>query len=165
MVDKKRKEIIMAEKLVIYDSVFGNTEKVAQAIGDALGDVPVKKVDKVDDQDLSGLKILIVGSPTRGFQPTPAIKNFLKGLAPNKLQNVKSAAFDTRIPKDQTDSGFLKFMINIFGYADKKIEKLLTKAGAEIGLESTGFGVTGTEGPLVEGELERAKTWVLKING
>jgi hypothetical protein len=45
-------------------------------------------------------------------------------------------------------------MINIFGYADKKIEKLLTKAGAEIGLESTGFGVTGIEGPLVGGELE-----------
>ena len=54
-------------------------------------------------------------------------------------------------------------MINIFGYADKKIEKRLAKAGAVIGLESTGFGVTGTEGPLAEGELERAKTWSGKI--
>lgn len=155
----------MTEKLVIYDSVFGNTEKVAQAIGEALGDIPVKKVSEVNDQDLSGLKILIVGSPTRAFQPTPAIKNFLKDLAPNELQDVKSAAFDTRIPKDQTDSGFLKFMINIFGYADKKIEKQLTKAGAVIGLESTGFGVTGTEGPLAEGELERAKNWARNITG
>lgn len=153
----------MTEKLVIYDSVFGNTEKIAQAIGETLGDVPVKKVDQVNDQDLSDLSILIVGSPTRAFQPTPAIKNFLKGLAPDKLKNVKSGAFDTRIPKDQTDSGFLKFMINIFGYADKKIEKRLAKAGAVIGLESTGFGVTGTEGPLAEGELERAKTWSGKI--
>jgi flavodoxin len=163
MVDKKRKEIIMAEKLVIYDSVFGNTEKVAQAIGEALGDAPVKKVDRVTDQDLSDLKILFVGSPTRAFQATPAIKNYLKGLRSNALKNVKAAAFDTRIPKDQTDSGFLKFMISLFGYADKKIEKQLTKAGAEIKLESTGFGVTGTEGPLVEGELTRAKTWATRI--
>ena len=158
------KELKMAEKLVIYDSVFGNTEKVAQTIGAALGDAPVRKVDQVSDQDLADLQILFVGSPTRAFQPTPAIKNFLKELPSNALQNVKAAAFDTRIPKDKTDSGFLKFMINLFGYADKKIEKLLEKAGAEIKLESTGFAVTGTEGPLAEGELERAKTWAAGIS-
>ena len=153
----------MTEKLVIYDSVFGNTEKIAVAIGEALGDVPVKKVDQVNEQDLSDLRVLFVGSPTRAFQPTPGIKNFLKGLDSNALIDVKAAAFDTRIPKDKTDSGFLKLMINLFGYADKKIEKRLEKAGADIKLESAGFGVTGTEGPLEEGELERAKTWAVEI--
>ena len=153
----------MAEKMVIYDSVFGNTEKVAQAIGEALGDAAVKKVDQVSDQDLTDLKFLFVGSPTRAFQPTPAIKSFLKGFPSNALEDVNAAAFDTRIPKDQTESGFLKFMINLFGYADKKIEKQMENAGATIKLESDGFGVTGTEGPLAEGEIERAKAWAKRI--
>lgn len=153
----------MTEKLVIYDSVFGNTANVAETIGEALGDAPVKKVDEVTPEDLQDLKVLFVGSPTRAFNPTPAIKNYLKGLAPEGLKGVKTAAFDTRIPKDQTDSGFLKFMINLFGYADKKIEKQLEKAGAEISLASAGFGVTGTEGPLAEGELERAEAWAREI--
>lgn len=153
----------MSEKLVIYDSFFGNTEKIAQAIGEALGNVPVKKVDQVKQEDLQNLQILFVGSPTRAFQPSPAVKAFLKGLKQKVLKDVKAAAFDTRIPKDQTTSGFLKFMISLFGYADKKIETLLVKAGAKLAVESNGFGVTGTEGPLVEGELERARNWAKKI--
>ena len=153
----------MAEKLVIYDSVFGNTEKVAQAIGEALGNAAVKKVTDVDQTDLENLKILFVGSPTRAFSPTPAIMSFLKGMDKNTLLGVKAAVFDTRISMDQTDSKFLKFMIKLFGYADKKIEKALTKTGANLALESNGFGVTGTEGPLSEGELERAQTWAKRI--
>lgn len=153
----------LAKKLVVYDSVFGNTERIALAIGEVLGDVPVKRVNQVSDKDLNDLRILFVGSPTRAFQPTPAIKTFLKKLESDGLRNVSSAAFDTRIPKDKTDSGFLKIMINLFGYADKKIEKQLEKAGADLPLESAGFAVTGTEGPLAEGELDRAKAWALEI--
>ncbi|MDW7755875.1 MAG: hypothetical protein SCH68_11995 [Brevefilum sp.] len=129
----------MSEKLVIFDSVFGNTAQVAKAIGEALGDVPVKKVDEVTREDLQGLSILLVGSPTRAFNPTPAIKDYLKSLGADALKGVKAAAFDKRIPKDKTDSGFLKFMVNIFGYADKKIEKQLVKTGATIGIESRAF--------------------------
>jgi len=153
----------MTEKLVIYDSVFGNTEKVANAIGEALGDAPVKQVTKVTQDDLQDLKILFVGSPTRAFRPTPETTKFLKDLGQNALSGVKAAAFDTRIPKDKTDSGFLRFMINLFGYADKKIEKGLKNAGATLALDSAGFGVSGTEGPLYEGELDRAKSWAKDI--
>ena len=153
----------MTEKLVIYDSVFGNTEKVANAIGEAIGNAPVKQVTNVTQDDLQDLKILFVGSPTRAFRPTPAITKFLKDLDRNALSGVKAAAFDTRIPKDKTDSGFLRFMINLFGYADKKIEKGLKNAGATLALDSAGFGVSDTEGPLYEGELDRAKSWAEDI--
>ena len=153
----------MTEKLVIYDSVFGNTATVAEAIGEALGDTPVKKVSDVSPEDLRDLKILFVGSPTRAFRPTPAITNFLKNLDSTALTGVNAAAFDTRIPIEQADSGFLRFMIKLFGYADKKIEKGLTKAGADIALESQGFAVEGTEGPLSENELVRAKEWASEI--
>ena len=153
----------MAERLVIFDSVFGNTAKVADAIGEALGEAAVKQVTNVTPEDLQGLKILFVGSPTRGFRPTPDIMKFLKNLEENALAGVKAAAFDTRIPIEEAESGFLRFMIKLFGYADKKIEKALVKAGAEIALESEGFGVKGTEGPLGENELVRAKEWASKI--
>ncbi len=154
----------MAEKLVIYDSVFGNTEKISEAIGEALGpETIVKKVSEVSSDDIQDLKILFVGSPTRAFRPTPAITNYLKSLPGDSLTGVKSAAFDTRIPIDQTDSGFLKFMIKLFGYADVKIEKGLKSAGATIALPRDGFGVSGTEGPLSEGELERAQEWAKAI--
>ena len=152
----------MAEKLVIYDSYFGNTEEIAQAIAAAIGG-QAKKVNAVNEEDLAGLKVLFTGSPTRAFRPTPDILTFIKELGPETLRGVKAAAFDTRIPKDKTDSGILKFMINLFGYADKKIAKHLEKAGATLALESEGFGVEGTEGPLMKGELERAKAWAEKI--
>mgnify|MGYP001056375578 CR=1 FL=1 len=153
----------MAEKLVIYDSVFGNTAKVAEAIGESIGNAPVKHVPDVSQDDLKDLKFLFVGSPTRAFRPTPAIMKFLKDLDRGALSGVKAAAFDTRIPKDKTDSGFLRFMINLFGYADKKIEKGLKNAGATLAVDSAGFGVSDTEGPLYEGELERAKSWAKDI--
>ena len=152
----------MSEKLVLYDSVFGNTAKIAEAIGEAL-DAQVIKVDEAANKNLENVNILIVGSPARGFRPTPAILSFLKGVGPHALSGVKAAAFDTRIPVDQTNSGFLKMMIRLFGYADKKIAQALTKAGAELALESTGFGVSGTEGPLLEDELARAQDWARQI--
>jgi flavodoxin len=152
----------MAEKLVVYDSYFGNTEKVSQAIAEAIGG-DAKKVNAVSEEDLKGLKVLFVGSPTRAFRPTPAILTFIKDLDPASMRGVKAAAFDTRIPEDQTDSGFLRLMISLFGYADKKIAKRLEKQGPTLALQSEGFGVTDTEGPLAEGEIERAKTWAKQM--
>lgn len=152
----------MTEKLVVYDSYFGNTEKVAQGIAEAI-DGQAKKVSAVTEEDLADLKVLFVGSPTRAFRPTPAILTFIKELNPASMRGVKAAAFDTRIPKDKTDSGFLRFMISLFGYADKKIAKRLEDKGTTLALQSEGFGVSDTEGPLLEGELERAKAWAKQI--
>ena len=56
---------------IIYDSVYGNTEKIAQAIGDGLtGDVKVVRVGDVDPSELKPCDLLIVGSPVHGGRPT-----------------------------------------------------------------------------------------------
>ncbi len=68
--------------LVIYDSVFGNTEKIALAVGEAAG-AQVVKVGALQDGALAGVELLLVGSPTRGFRPTEGIQKFLKGLPKN----------------------------------------------------------------------------------
>ena len=152
----------MTGNLVVYDSYFGNTEKIAQEIAEAIGG-QAKKVNAVTEEDLTGLKVLFVGSPTRAFRPTPAILTFINGLDSAQMRGVKAAAFDTRIPEEQADSGFLRLLISLFGYADKKIAKKLQNKGVTLDLESEGFGVSDTEGPLLEGELERAKAWAKQI--
>jgi flavodoxin len=77
------------EALVVYDSFFGNTERIAQSIGNALGlpeDVGVLRVVDVKPEQLAGSKLLIVGPPTRAFSPSPGIKKFLKSIPRNGLR-------------------------------------------------------------------------------
>jgi len=148
--------------MVIYDSVFGNTEKVAQAIGAALeaqAEVKVLKVGDVPPEFWTGLDALIVGSPTRAFSPTPATKKLLSGIPRQGLKGVKVAAFDTRVDVATVDSGFLSFMVRLFGYAAEPLAARLRKKGGQEALPPAGFIVGGTEGPLGEGELERAAIW------
>jgi flavodoxin len=140
--------------LIVYDSQFGNTEKVAQAIAAALGkkgDSRLLKADMVKAGDLEGLDALIVGSPVHAWGPTAKTKSFLKGLEPDVLSGVKAAAFDTG------------FKSRLAGSATKKIEKQLKKAGCSIAVPGEKFIVTGNEGPLADGELDRATSWAKDI--
>jgi flavodoxin I len=153
--------------MVVYDSGFGNTEKIAQAIGQGLGspeDVEIVRVDDVKPEQLTGITLLIVGSPTQKFSPTGATTNFLKGIPPNGLQGVKVAAFDTRFPVSEIERvRVLAFFVKIFGYAAEPIAGRLEKKGGELVIPPEGFFVEGTEGPLQEGELERAADWAKQI--
>jgi flavodoxin len=153
--------------LVIYDSVFGNTEKVAQAIGEALegqAEVSVLKVGDVPPEFWTSLDALIVGSPTRAFSATPATKKLLSGISRQGLQGVRVAAFDTRMDVDKAP-GILKALVKLFGYAAEPLAATLRKKGGQEALPPAGFVVGGTEGPLGEGELERAASWAGQILG
>jgi len=154
--------------MVVYDSVFGNTEQIAQAIGNALGSpeyVEILQVGNVKQEQLKGLELLIVGSPTRGFKPTPAISSLLKCIPKNGLEGAKVAAFDTRFTVDKIESSvfILSILVKIFGYAAKPIADRLQKKGGELIIPPEGFFVEGKEGPLKEGELERAADWAKQI--
>jgi flavodoxin len=153
--------------MVAYDSVYGNTGKIAQAIGEALGsseDVELVQVGKVKPEQLAGLTLLIVGSPTQRFRPTGATTNFLKGIPGNGLEGVKVAAFDTRFTESEINRvRILAFFVGIFGYAAKPTADRLEKKGGELIVPPEGFFVGGVEGPLLEGELERAAEWAKQI--
>ena len=152
--------------LVVYDSVFGNTEKVAQAMGQALSamaETQTLRVGDVKADHLSSLDALLVGSPTRAFSPTPAIRKWLRGLPANSLQGARVAAFDTRADIEQVDSAILTLMAGIFGYAAKPIGNKLVRKGGELATAPEGFAVEGTEGPLRDGELERAAEWAKQV--
>jgi hypothetical protein len=64
---------------------------------------------------------------------------------------------------EQHPSKMLRFMAHRFGIAASKIQKqLIAKGGEELG-EPAWFLVDGMEGPLHEGELDRAKEWAKKL--
>jgi flavodoxin I len=153
--------------MVVYDSMYGNTEKVAEAIGKALGpqeDVEIVQVGEVKPEQLAGATLLVVGSPTQRFSPTGAITQFLKGIPKNGLEGIKVAAFDTRFTVSEIEKiGILAFFVRIFGYAAKPIADRLGQKGGELAVPPEGFYVGGTEGPLLEGELERAADWAKEI--
>ena len=57
---------------IIYDSVYGNTDKIAKAIGGAItGEVKVLRVIELNPSELETINLFIVGSPTQGGRPSP----------------------------------------------------------------------------------------------
>jgi flavodoxin len=136
---------------VIYDSLHGNTEKIARAIGSGIGeDVPVLPAGGVTPADLEQYDLLIVGAPTHGGRPKEALRNLLNDIPASIMVGKRVAAFDTRVS--------IKW-VRIFGYAAPRIARKLKKMGVTLVGEPEGFFVSDTEGPLLEGELERAAEW------
>jgi flavodoxin len=141
--------------LVIYDSLYGNTEKIAQAIGGALGaEAKVVKAGQTNAAEIASYDLLIVGAPTQGGRPMPAVKSFLDNIPADALKNKKAAAFDTRVKSK---------WVKIFGWAATRIADVLKGKGVNLVAPPEGFFVTATKGPLVDGELERAAAWAKDI--
>lgn len=137
--------------LIVYDSVHGNTEKIARAIAEAItpsNEVKVLRAGEANPSELEFIDLLIVGSPTHGGRPTPAVQDFLNKVP--KLQGVNVAAFDTRSQSK---------VAKVFGNAAGRIASNLERKGGTRIVSPEGFLVTGTKGPLKDGELERAAAW------
>jgi flavodoxin len=145
--------------LIVYDSLFGNTRQIAQAVAEACTGHEVQVIQAKDAQavQLSGQDFLFVGSPTHGGRPSEETKKFLDRIPPASIKDLKAATFDTGIPVEG-QGRFTRWILRIFGYAAKRIAKPLQARGARIvGMET--FFVLEKEGPLREGELGRAKQW------
>jgi len=139
--------------LIVYDSVYGNTEKIARAIAEAItpsGEVKVLGVGEANPSELASIDLLIVGSPTHAGRPTPAVQDLLNKVPKLSLQGINVAAFDTRITTK---------LVRVFGYAAGRIANNLKRKGGTLIASPVGFFVTGNKGPLKEGELERAAGW------
>lgn len=152
--------------LIIYDSVFGNTEQIARAIANALmpkNDVNLMRVSSVQPEQLEGVELLIVGSPTRKFAATLEISNFIKSISTHGLKGVQVAAFDTRISLNDIKPSAFRFLVKLGGYAAGPIAKRLMNKGGKMVIPPEGFFVNGTEGPLKAGEFERAAEWAQQI--
>ena len=154
---------MLLKALVVYDSMYGNTEKIALSIGGAItGDVRVIHVNEANPPELESVSLLIVGSPTQGFRPTKPVQTLIKNLAGETLKDITVAAFDTRFAESDVGTA-LRLLIKMGGYAAPHIAKELKKKGVNLTVPPEGFIVKGKEGPLKEGELERAAAWAKGI--
>lgn len=141
--------------LVVYDSLYGNTEKIAKAIGGAIdNDIPVLPAAQVNPDEIKSLDLFIVGAPTHGGRASEPMQEFLNRLPTGSLNNIKVAAFDTRMTTR---------LLKIFGYAAGRIANSLKNKGGNLIITPEGFFVTSSKGPLKEGELERAANWAKEI--
>ncbi len=138
--------------LVVYDSLYGNTEKIAQAITQTLqefGAARLKPVDQVTVSELQDIDLLVLGCPTQGWHPTPAMLAFLTSNTAMLLNGLDIACFDTRFHLPH----FLT------GSAAHSMVGQLHKLGGLVISPPESFFVESKQGPLEEGELMRADGW------
>jgi flavodoxin len=160
--------------LVVYESMFGNTEMVARHVADGLAIRPDVDVEVVDVGHApttvgSDVDLLVVGGPTHAFglsrastrhealdqagtTATPVDVGLREWLGEVQFAGRPSAAaFDTRVK-----------VRGMPGSAARAAVKRLRRLGADT-TAATSFWVTGTPGPLVDGELERAREWAASL--
>jgi flavodoxin len=133
----------MAKATVVFYSMFGNTEKVAKALGVGLQgggvEVDVVNVESVKLDELTDSDLLCVGSPVHGWNASKPVKEFLERLRSVKgLGSKKAFAFDTKMKS------------RLAGSAGGKIERKLEDIGFTIARQSESAIVEGREGPLEE---------------
>ena len=146
----------MKNAIVIYDSVYGNTEKVARALAEGLeksGSVKVTLSRTIDTDvaKLSEYDIALVGAPTHAWNASEPMHKFLDKIGESVLKGKKAFAFDTKMKSRLAGSGA------------KHIEERLTKLGAEIVKERMSGIVKGREGPLEEGTENKFTSIGLEI--
>lgn len=147
--------------LIVYSSQFGNTEKIAQAIAEGCkgkSETKIISVDQATNKDLQSVSLLIVGSPTQGGRATMSIQEFIKKIPDGALVSMRVTAFDTRF-QGKNHNIALRLLMKIIDYAAPRIAMVLEKKGGKLAAHPEGFFVLDKEGPLVEGELERATAW------
>lgn len=141
----------MKRVAVIYDSKFGNNDKLAQALKKGMIKsglaVDVLKVGDFETSALTEYDLICVGGPTHIARISNPVKFFLSDLESLDLRGRKGFCFGTRM-----DSRMNIFNIN--GSANK-IEGRLKKKGVHMLMPAVNVLVEGREGPLVSGSEKR----------
>lgn len=158
------------EALVVYESMYGNTERIAQAVAEGLATrmrAEVVEVGSAPARVGEDVRLLVVGGPTHAFSMSRAstrqsaaqqatgplvsrgdgVREWLAALRTSSA-GLGSAAFDTRIAKPRMP-----------GSAARGVARRLRRLGIKVAAPAESFYVTGSQGPLVDGEVERARRW------
>lgn len=151
--------------LVVYDSAYGNTAKVAEAIGDSLksfGNVTSAPIGDITAKDLLHQDFLFIGSPTQGGRPTKPTIQFIAELPKEVIDTAKLAVFDTRFEITEQKKA-LQLLMKVIGYAAPKMAASLKQKGCTVVSTPQGFIVADKEGPIRDGEIDRATQWARKV--
>jgi len=155
------------QALVIYESMFGNTKAIAEAIADGIGTTHAVSVDEAATEVPADVGLVVVGAPTHAFgmsrESTRAdahkrgadeATSVARGLR-EWVQDVSVvgdtvfATFDTRVQR----AGPLS------GSAARKAARRLRRRGLRVLGRPQSFFVTDVSGPLSDGQLDAARRW------
>lgn len=138
--------------IVLYDTTFGNTQRVAEAIADALkegghevGLYHIREAKKLDAADYD---FVVIGSPTKMNTMSFAMRGFLGKFKGEGWRGKPFFAFDTEMV-DVIEKGG--------DSAGEKIQKELEESGMTPLVPVFKAGVAGIKGPLVAGSVDKAK--------
>ena len=143
--------------IIVYFSKFGNTQAICTAIAETLasaGSVRLVSLDQLTRSDMQESDLLVMGSPTHRMNLPEAVRPVFKKLPRRALRGMHVAAFDTSYKM----SAFLEHFT-----AAKKLAQKLHKLGGVRVVPPETFYVIEREGPLYDGEIERARTWAGSI--
>jgi flavodoxin len=145
--------------LVVYFSKFGNTREVAETIAETLqgaGPARVISSEQLSASDLADADLVVMGSPTHRMNLPEAVRPVFDALPRRVLRDKRVAAFDTSYKMSRWLAHFT---------AARKLARKLRKLGGKQVVPPETFHVMEREGPLYDGELERAKGWAESIRG
>jgi menaquinone-dependent protoporphyrinogen IX oxidase len=149
--------------IIVYDTSYGNTQKIAEVIAQALKEsgtetdlFNVKDVKKLNAKDYD---FLVLGSPTKFGTMSFAIRFFLGKVKSEEWMNKPFAAFDTENPENIEKAAAQK---KDWSAAEKIAEKLRDKK-MNLLLPVLKISVLGQKGPLVEGEIDRTKNFAKEL--
>ena len=147
----------MAKAIIIYESKYGNTKLVAEALVEGIREVSgietvLSVVKEVDLNQLTDFDAILVGSPNHMGSATRGIRQFIDRLGKLNLEGKLTAVFDTYLGRD-------------FEKAVKKMEKQIGQKvpGLKLAVPGLSIRVDGTKGPITEGELPKCKEFGTKI--
>jgi len=145
------------KSLVVYFSKFGNTQKLAEAIAETLssaGPVRIVGTKQLSVSDLEGVELVVMGSPTHRMNLPEGVRPTFESLPRRVLRGTLIAVFDTSYKMSRWLAPFT---------AARKLGQRLRKLGGKRVVPAESFHVEGREGPLYEGEIERARAWAASI--
>jgi len=143
--------------LIVYFSRYGNTLKIAETIGEVLGTAgPVRVIctDQLTAADFSGSDLVVMGAPTHYMSLPQAVRAWFSTIPRHTLRRTPVAAFDTSLKLSRWLAPFT---------AARKLARKLRKIGGNRIVPPETFHVTAREGPLYEGEVERARAWAATL--
>lgn len=150
----------MMNALIVYFSKFGHTQRIAEAMAQALdagnGSVRLISSEELGTADLAEADLVVMGSPTHNMNLPKPVRPALETLPRRCLRGKRVATFDT--------SYKMNWLLARFTAAPRLARKLRKLGGKQVGRPET-FFVAGREGPLFDGELERAGDWAAALNG
>ncbi len=149
--------------IVIYDSSHGNTKTIAETIANSLKnsgiEVDLFYIKKVKGLNAKHYDFLILGSPTKFGSMTFATKFFLGRLKNGEWTNKPFATFDTENPENEQQA---KAQNKEWSAGEKIAQKLKEKEMKQL-LPVLKALVVGQKGPLVDGEIDRARLFAMEI--